>query len=367
MRRFFSFVREIIRKSVIAFFVTLSVSSALFLPLFFLLVGTVALSSDVFFDSLTTVYAYGKVTSSHKILAVPIRGIIFGDAESDSDPFLFSLLSDTYGYDIKRILRKAAEDSSIKAILLEINSPGGTIYGSQAIADGIRDYQSQTNKPVYAHVSGFAASGAYWAAVGADKIIADAGSIIGSIGVINGQFFVYNNPYALDNGILGGGVTTKDGVQFYSITSGKGKDLGNPFRSPTAEELQILQRGADANYALFVQRVSERRGIPVDTIRNDIGAYVYDNDTAIQKKLLDMTGSREFAYAELAKVAEISDNYQVVRVKDRRSRFDMLLNAFFSRHLSSAREDFARRLKAEFCTPYRPLVYYGDVSLVCGK
>ena len=89
---------------------------------------------------------------------------------------LFELMEDN--------IWQAAKEDSIKGVVLMVNSPGGTIFGSNAILDGVKEYKNETGKPVIAFVTGMAASGGYWASLGADEIIADSGSTIGSIGVI---------------------------------------------------------------------------------------------------------------------------------------------------------------------------------------
>lgn len=368
MNNLFSFIGEVFRKSVLAFFITSSASIALFMPLIFMvMLSAAAVGTDVESSSLTTSYEYGKEDSENKILTIPITGIIFGDPDMDGETSdIFGTSYNTYGYEIKDLLRKAEKDNSIKAVVLLINSPGGTIYGSQAIADGIAQYKEATKKPVFAHVSGMAASGAYWAAVGADKIHADEGSIIGSIGVINGGFMFYDNPVAMDGGLLGEGVTTTDGIESYYITSGKGKDLGNPFRRPTEEELKVLQEGADNNYATFVSRVSQLRGIPDTTIRSEIGAYIYDNASAISRKMLDVTSSREGTFEAVAKAANVGEDYQVVSGHERKSRLELLLGAVGALRAPQA-VSVEKRLMAEFCAPHRPLVYYGDVAKVCSQ
>ncbi len=367
MNSLISFIGELVRKTILAFFITVSVSTALVFPMLMLIGVSAAAVTKEESKVLNTTYVYGKDESDNKILAIPITGVIYGDAGMDGDfSDIFGNSANTYGYAIKKVLREAADDDSIKAVVLLINSPGGTIYGSQAIADGLMSYKEKTKKPVYAHVSGLAASGSYWAAVGADKIYADVGSSIGSIGVINGGFMYYNNPIALDGGLLGEGVTTKDGIESTYITSGKGKDLGNPFRRPTEEELKVMQDGADNNYSVFVKRVSSRRGIDESEIRNVIGAYIYDNDIAVARKLIDMTGSREFTYGELAKVASLGEDYQVVSAHEKRSRLEALLGAV-GMHGGTrvSAGDIEKRMQADFCAPLKPLVYYGDIAKVC--
>jgi protease-4 len=79
--------------------------------------------------------------------------------------------------------------------------------------------------------------------------------LIGSIGVIGGILTYFDNPVALDGGLLGGGIVTKNGIQQTVISAGRGKDLGNPFRKPTEEELQVLRQGVNYEYNQFVQLV----------------------------------------------------------------------------------------------------------------
>src|SRR5690606_18222954 len=125
---------------------------------------------------------------------------------------LWDVAGMTYGYRIQQALEAAAKDDGIKGVLLEVDTPGGTIFGSQAIYEGIVRYREKTGRPVIAHVEGLAASGGVWAMVGADEIYADFGTSIGSIGVIGPMLTFYDRPTAFDGGLLGGGVTTERGI-----------------------------------------------------------------------------------------------------------------------------------------------------------
>ena len=144
-------------------------------------------------------YAYvsGQRSSRNKLLAVRVDGVILGSAPRDLSSQLFR--GDvSYGYTIRRVLEDAANDQSVKGVLLHLQTPGGTIYGARAIHDGVLAFKRNAKKPVIAFIEGLSASGGVMAMVGADKIYADHGSFIGSIGVLGPQILYYNKPVATD-------------------------------------------------------------------------------------------------------------------------------------------------------------------------
>lgn len=256
---------------------------------------------------------YGK--GQNQFLSIPIQGIILGSSsEKDNISTLFNEGA-TYGYDVKDQLTAAADDDTIKGVVLEVNSPGGTIFGAHAIADGVKYYKTKTQKPVYAHIEGEGASGAYWSAVSADKIYADYGTETGSIGVIMGPFQYYDGIISQDNGLLGGGVVTQNGIETVTITAGKSKDIGSPYRRLTGQEIESLQKSVDNEYSEFVAYVSGQRHIPEDTIRNSIGAMIYEPKTALQLKLIDQIGSRQEVYTALAEAGHFPSDYTIVQKK----------------------------------------------------
>jgi protease-4 len=301
-------------------------------------------------------YVYGDGTQ--ELLSVKVTGTIIGTDDSSSlDPFTDSYTS---GYHVKEQLYAAANDDAINGVVLEINSPGGTIYGSRAIADGVKHYKEKTGNPVYTYVEGQAASGGYWAASSTDKIIADYGSDTGSVGVIMGPFQYYDGLVAEDGGLLSGGVVTERGIQNVMITAGKSKDVGSPYRKLTNDELAILQKSVNNEYDTFVQYVSQHRNISEDTLRNTIGAMAYDNKTAQSYKLIDMTGSRETAYDELAKAAGLErGSYQVVREAYVPSLIESLLSA-------AGRTPQPKASAPNLCSlTTASLAYHGDVTSLC--
>lgn len=301
-------------------------------------------------------HVYGN--GQQQLLSIKIDGIIVGNETEDLPGFF----TDGYvsGYEIKKRLIQAASDDTINGVVLEINSPGGTIYGSHAIADGVAFYKDKTDKPVYAHIQGTGASGAYWAAVAADEVVADFGSEIGSIGVVVGPFQHYDKVLAEDGGLLSGGVVTQNGIETTYITAGKSKDMGNPYRKLTDAEVASLQKSVNNEYDNFVRYVASQRGISSDTIRNQIGAMIYDNKTAADYKLIDKTASREDVYHELADKAGIKDDFKVVREETMPGFLEAMFGVITNRQ--------PKQVEFDACTlTGTKLAYHGNVTALCSS
>jgi len=311
----------------------------------------------------TPVYGDG----ANQFLSVPVTGIMMGsNASEDSLSSLFSDSSTTYGYEVKEKLYKAADDPAIAGVILEIDSPGGTIYGANAISEGVAYYREQTRKPVYAHIEGLGASAAYWAAASTDKIFADYGSSVGSIGVIMGPIQFYDKVVATDGGLLGGGVVTQNGVESVNITAGKYKDLGDPYRRMTPAEVSLLQQSVNAEYDDFVSFVSKRRGIPDATIRNDLGAMIYDSKAAKRLKLTDEVGSRQAAYDALAKAANKGSDYTIVREQFDPGFVGSILGAVNRWRQPPKAQASPQDKQAAMCALTKTaLAYHGDITAWC--
>lgn len=322
---------------------------------FFVLMVISASSSDpAAAQAPTYTHVYGK--GEQQLLSIKVDGIIVGNETEDA----IGLFSEGYvsGYQIKKRLIQAASDDTIHGVVLEINSPGGTIYGSHAIADGVAFYKEKTKKPVYAHIQGSGASGAYWAAVAADKVVADFGSDVGSIGVVMGPFQYYDKVLAEDGGLLTGGVVTQNGIETTVITAGKSKDVGNPYRKLTEAEIASLQKSVNNEYDNFVRYVGNRRGISELALRNQIGAMIYDNKTATELKLIDTTASREDVYHEVADKAGVKDDFQVVREETMPGFLEAMLGAITNRK--------PKQVEFDACTlTGTKLAYHGSVATLC--
>ncbi len=316
-------------------------------------------------EKLSYRYISGDQESDNRLLTLSVEGLILGAPPKDFG-LSFHFPGITYGYVIQDMLKDATEDESIKGILLHMQTPGGTIFGAKAIFDGIKAYQQATQKPIVAYIEGISASGGVMAMVGADAIYADYGSLIGSIGVIGAALMYYDKPTATEGGLLGGGIVTQGGIEQTLVFAGRGKDLGNPFRRPSEEEVKVLQNGVDIEYGNFVRHVAENRNMGETVIRQQMGAHIFDNKIAQQYGLIDGTLNRDDSLAKLAKLAQVGDDFQVVSPETNRSNFlGQLLKAL--RGHSSSLKLQQQTVKHDMCNALMgvPLAYYGDVTTLC--
>lgn len=329
-----SFLKSTLQISIKSFlaasFGILGLFSTLFILLFVIIaLGAAAGTTDPQADPEQEVI-FGDTDAKATFASIKINGIILGEPATDDEFFaLFDEVGITYGYEVKQELSALAADDSIDGVILEIDSPGGTIFGSKAIADGIEGYKRVTDKPVVVFVSGSAASGAYWAAVSSDLIFADSGTMVGSIGVILGPFKRYSSVVG-EAQAFGGAIQTTEDIGTTFITAGEAKDLGNPYRDMTEKEQEILQAMVDNSYEQFVTHVAEKRNLTAQDIRDQIGAYIYDEVQAKNLNLIDDIASKEVAYKRLAELAGQNDSFNIVRVLGPAGFFDVLLGAVSS-------------------------------------
>ena len=206
--------------------------------------------------------------------------------------------------------------------------------------------------------------------VGADAIYADYGSIIGSIGVLGPQLMYYDKPVAIDGGLFNSGIVTEGGIEHTILFAGKGKDLGNPFRRISDDELQNWQKGLENEYTQFVQHVADNRNIEETVIREHMGAQLFDNQTAQELGLIDGTFSKNATLAELARLADVSDDFQLVRPKRDSGQFlAQLLQGWYdaSGKTEQQHQMHQTMIQQDMCqaTAHVSLVYYGDITTLC--
>lgn len=314
-------------------------------------------------DEPTYTFVSGQENSKNQLLEVSVDGVILNDSSGGFD--LSTSGGATYGYKIQRFLEKASKKDEIKGLFLRFTTPGGTIVGSQAIFEALKTYREKTKKPTIAYIEGLSASGGVMSMVGADAIFAAPGSLIGSIGVIGAALTYFDGPLAVDGGLLGGGITTRNGIQQTIISAGRGKDLGNPFRKPTEEELKVLREGMNNEYSDFVKHVAKARKIEEKLLRDEMGALIFDNKTAQKYKLIDGTKSKTEAIAELAKRSKVGDDFQVVKVAERRG---FLGGLFGQQKPTLSHEQVQTVVQRDVCravTSRTPMVYYGNMNTLC--
>jgi protease-4 len=210
-------------------------------------------------------------------------------------------------------LKKFADDSSIKAIILHVNSPGGGVAASEEIYREVKRIRAEKKKRIVVSIETVGASGAYYVASASDKIYADQGSIVGSIGVI-AQWVNY--------GDLLKWAKLKDVV----IKTGEFKDTGNPARDLTANEQAYMQALIDNMFGQFVQAVSEGRGMKFEDVKSIANGKVWTGEQAMSMKLIDGVGDFETAVADTAKSVGIKGEPTLVHPeRDRKTLMDLLL------------------------------------------
>lgn len=187
------------------------------------------------------------------VAVVPIRGVIAHRMGSMQD-----MSGGTSCEGIAALLRQAAADDTVGTILLDVDSPGGTVTGVSELAAEIAQIRGRGTKKILAQVNGMAASAAYWLASQADEIVSLPSGTAGSIGV----FTVHEDlSKALAN----------EGIDVTLISAGKYKVEGNPFEPLTDEAKGVLQGRVDAAYASFVKDVASGRGVSQTAVREGYG------------------------------------------------------------------------------------------------
>jgi len=190
-------------------------------------------------------------------------------------------------------LKTFADDPSVKAIILHVNSPGGGVAASEEIYREVKRIRTEKKKRIVVSIETVGASGAYYIASGSDKIYADQGSIVGSIGVI-AQWVNF--------GDLMKWAKLKDVV----IKTGEFKDTGNPARDLTPAEQAYMQSLIDNMFGQFIQAVADGRGMKFDDVKAIANGKVWTGQQALSMKLIDNVGDFEEVVKDTAKSVGIS-------------------------------------------------------------
>src|SRR5271154_7185798 len=210
-------------------------------------------------------------------------------------------------------LKKFGDDSSIKAIIIHVNSPGGGVAASEEIYQEVKRIRDQKKKRIVVSIETVGASGAFYVASASNKIYSDEGSIVGSIGVI-AEWVNY--------GDLLKWAKLKDVV----LKTGEFKDTGNPARDLTPNEQAYMQSLIDNMFGQFIQAVADGRGMKFDDVKAIANGKVWTGKEAKSMKLIDNVGDFETAVAETAKSVGIKGDPTLVHPeKDRRTLLDLLL------------------------------------------
>ncbi|HSR09998.1 MAG TPA: signal peptide peptidase SppA [Thermodesulfobacteriota bacterium] len=235
----------------------------------------------------------GSMWGGEKVAVIEIRGVIL-------DPLPI----------VEKII-KARKNEQVRAIVLRIDSPGGAVGPSQEIYAEVK--KTQKEKKVVVSMGSVTASGGYYVACAADRILANPGTMTGSIGVIVETLNVED-------------LLTKIGLRSNVIKSGKLKDLGSPFRPMTEEERKLLQGVLDSVHDQFIQAVAEGRKLPVEKVREVADGRIFSGQQAMSLGLVDEMGGLEDTIAAAAKLAGIPGEPEVIFLEKKRfSLIDLLI------------------------------------------
>ncbi len=228
-----------------------------------------------------------------RVAIIPIKGEITSMGCGGS--LLFGVPACASVSEIKTMIEDAESDRSVKAIILDIDSPGGGVVPSRNLMRAVK----KCEKPVVALIGDEGASGAYYVASASDKIVADRNSMVGGIGVR-----VVIPSYE--------GLFRKLGIHMTVIKAGENKDIGSPYRNMTKEEKEKIQRMVDQIYEDFVYDIAENRNLENSDVMNIATGDLYLGKDAKELKLVDYLGGEDKAIEIAAELAGISGEPQII-------------------------------------------------------
>ncbi len=233
-----------------------------------------------------------KVLSKNSVLRLDLNGVILNGKR-----FLGNL-------------KKYKNNAKIKAIVININSPGGAVGPSQEIFHEIKKVRDEVKKPIICVTTGVMASGAYYSAIACDKIVVAPGALVGSIGVIM-EFANLEKLYDWAK------------VSRYSITSGRFKDSGAEYRGMRDDERALFQNMINEVYAQFRDAVQKERKLKDEVVKEYADGRVFTGTTAVKMGFADQEGFFDDAVKLAAKTAKLGDNYELFEIpKKKVSIFD---------------------------------------------
>ena len=232
-------------------------------------------------------------------------------------------------------LKRYEDSDSIKAILLNINSPGGGVAVSQELYAEVRRLREKKDKTIVAYFSSTGASGAYYVACAADKIIANPGTIVGSIGVI-AEFVNYQE--------LMEWAKLKDVV----FKTGEFKDTGSPTRPLTDREKTYFQGLIDDMYVQFVEAVATGRNMDLQEVRALADGRVFTGRDAKEKKLIDEIGNFQDAVDLTTQLAGISGKPRLIRLGRRRVTLLDVLTTDLSRLIPFSGQTLQSQIRFQY-------------------
>ena len=267
---------------------------------------------------IAVVYATGEIDGSTSVPGMAEEGI---DSES-----------------LAATIRELQYDDNVKGMVLRVNSPGGSAFGSEVIWKAIEDFK-KSGKPVAVSMSDYAASGGYYISSGAQHIFAEPTTITGSIGI----FGIIPNASNLINNTLG--------VKFEEVTTNKNAIAGTMYKPLSEQQKAALQRMVERGYDLFTRRCAMGRKVSQDSIKSIAEGRVWDGITAKNIGLVDEFGGLQSAIDWVAKKANLGDDYSITNLPNVELTFQAMLGQMTRAKME---EDMQRRM-GMFYTYYEKL------------
>lgn len=279
------------------FWVAVGLASFFFLCtllLFMLFIGSLVLSKAL----ITSAATKGKKQAAEtviegsgesKVAIIPVKGILSNESAEGlfiEKPSIVEV--------VKQHLEQATCDTHVKAILLEVDSPGGGITASDIIYNQIIKFKAETQKKVVVYMQDIAASGGYYVSAAADAIVAHPTTITGSIGVIMPLINVAE-------------LINRYGIKDNSIASGNLKEIGSPLKQMTADEAAVLKNIIDEMYMQFVKVVSTGRNLDIEAVKKIADGRIYTGKQALENGLVDQLGYLEDAIGLTKKLAGLTE------------------------------------------------------------
>lgn len=300
-----------------------------------------------------------ETTSKEKISFVSLNKYIktlSKDREGDSDKRIAVIVGEGNivdgdgtqgqigGDGFAEAIRKARKDKKVKAIVIRINSGGGSALASDIMWREIM--LAKMEKPVIASMSDVAASGGYYMAMACDTIVAHPNTITGSIGIFGMLFGI--DKFA----------ENKIGITFDGVKTAEFADLGYPTRTPSAAEDSIIQHSVNRGYIDFTSKAAQGRKMPVEKLREYAEGRVWTGIDAKERGLVDVLGSLDDAIAIAANSAGLGKDYQVRYYPEQKKFIDQFLN--------QGKEAKQRAIKEEMGEFYKFYNYYNELKLMQG-
>jgi protease-4 len=244
-----------------------------------------------------------------------------------------------------RIIRELGQRKDVKAVVLRVNSPGGSAQASEAILDELRRLNSKL--PVIVSMGTVAASGGYFISMGSRRIVAEPSTITGSIGVFGLALNVQK-------------IANDHGITFDAVKTGELADLGTVSRPMTLGEQAVIQNLIDHIYDQFVERVALCRKLTTNRVDEIAQGRVWSGADALKNGLVDELGSLQNAIADAAKEAKLGTNYSVVEFPKPKGLAEQISEALHGQERPLARNDLASRLTWKVMQEWRWLSGFND-------